>query len=112
MANIRMSPLAVADLQEIKAYIADELSNPAAANRIVGRIINDYSRLADAPHLGPSLSSVVPVETDYRFLVSGKYIVFYQTDSEMVSIYRILYGSRDYMKVLFGNRLTDDEEIE
>jgi len=52
------------------------------------------------------------VETDYRFLVSGKYIVFYQTDGEMVSIYRILYGSRDYMKVLFGNRLTDDEDIE
>ena len=39
------------------------------------------------------------------FLVGGKYIVLYQTDGVMASIYWVLYGSCDYMKVLFVNHL-------
>ena len=32
MAKIRLSPLAVSDLQEIKEYITDELCNPTKQN--------------------------------------------------------------------------------
>ena len=38
MAKIRLSPLALSDLQEIKEYITDELCNPAAANRIITKL--------------------------------------------------------------------------
>ena len=112
MAKIRLSPLALTDLKEIKEYIADELCNPTAANRIVSKIIKDYSLLETSPKMGPSLSSIIHIDTDYRFLVSGKYIVFYKTEGEYVSIYRILYGARDYMKILFSDNLTDDDFIE
>lgn len=108
MAKIRLSPLAVADLQEIKTYITDELCNPDAANHTVSNIIKDYSRLADMPQLGPSLSSILPIETEYHFLVIGKYMVFYQADDAYVSIYRILYGVRDYMKTLFIDHLAEE----
>lgn len=47
--------------------------------------------------MGPSLSTKVPFDTDYRFIVSGNYLVFYKADDEYVSIYRILYGRRDYL---------------
>ena len=39
MAKIRLSPLALSDLKEIKEYITDELCNPIAANRIVTEIL-------------------------------------------------------------------------
>ena len=112
MAKIRLSPLALSDLKEIKEYITDELCNPPAANRIVTKIMKDYSLLEASPMLGPSLSSIVRIDTDYRFLVSGKYIIFYKTENEYVSIYRILYGARDYIKILFSDKLTEDEVFE
>ena len=112
MAKIRLSPLALSDLKEIKEYITDELCNPIAANRIVTKIIKDYSLLETSPKLGSSLSSIVHIDTDYRFLVSGKYIIFYKEDDEYVSIYRILYGARDYIKILFSDKLTEDENFE
>ena len=105
MANIKLSPQAVSDLHDIKAYITDELCNPIAADRTIKKIINDYSLLEISPMMGPSLSSVIHMKTDYRYLVSGKYIIIYKADSEYVSIYRILYGARDYLKILFGNEL-------
>lgn len=102
MASIRLSPTALNDLKEIKNYISDELSNPIAAERTVKQIINDYTLLKISPFMGVSLSSVIHIDTDYRYLVSGQYIVFYKADDEFVSIYRILNGRRDYIKILFG----------
>ena len=112
MTKIRLSPLALSDLQEIKEYITDELCNPTAANRIITKIIKDYSLIETSPRLGPSLSSIIHIDTDYRFLVSGKYIIFYKTEGEYVSIYRILYGARDYMKILFSDKLTGEDPCE
>ncbi len=108
--NIRVAPAALNDLKEIKAYIENDLSNPIAANNVIKRIIDDYSRLEISPHMGPSLSSKVPFDTDYRFIVSGNYLVFYKVDTEFVSIYRVLYGRRDYLKIIFDDIEWNDEE--
>ena len=77
MMKIRVTPTALNDLKEIKSYIENDLSNPIAANNVIKRIIEDYSRLEISPHMGPSLSTKVPFDTDYRFIVSGNYLVFY-----------------------------------
>ena len=98
------------DLKEIKSYIKNDLSNPIAAKNVIKRIIEDYSRLETFPHIGPSLSTKVPFDTDYRFIVSGNYLVFYKADDEFVSIYRILYGRRDYLKIIFDDIELNDEE--
>ena len=108
--KLRVTPAALNDLKEIKAYIENDLSNPIAANNVIGRIIKDYSRLEITPHIGPSLSVKVPFETDYRFIVIGNYLVFYKIDDEYVSIYRVLYGRRDYLKIIFNDIELSDEE--
>lgn len=108
--KIRVTPTALNDLKEIMSYIENDLSNPIAAKKVVKRIIEDYSRLEFSPHMGPSLSTKVPFDTDYRFIVSGNYIVFYKADNEYVSIYRILYGRRDYLKIIFNDIELNDEE--
>ncbi len=107
--KIRVTPTALNDLKEIKSYIENDLSNPTAANNVIKRIIDDYSRLENSPHMGPSLSTKVPFDTDYRFIVSGNYLIFYKVDNEYVSIYRILYGRRDYLKFIFDDICLKDD---
>ena len=108
--KIRVTPTALNDLKEIKSYIENDLSNPIAANNVIKRIIEDYSRLEISPHMGSSLSTKVSFDTDYRFIVSGNYLVFYKADDEYVSIYRVLYGRRDYLKIIFDDIELNDEE--
>ena len=108
--KIRVAPAALYDLKEIKAYIERDLSNSIAANRVINRIIDDYNRLKYTPHMGISLQTKVPFKTDYRFTVSGNYLIFYKVDSEYVSIYRIIYGRRDYIKIIFNDIEPNDEE--
>lgn len=108
--KIRVSPAALTDLKEIKEYIENDLLNPIAATNVIKRIIEDYSKLEIFPHIGMPLSTKIPFETDYRFIVSGNYLIFYRVDDEYISIYRILYGRRDYLKIIFDNIELKDEE--
>ena len=110
MPKIRVTPAALNDLKEIKSYIENDLANPIAANNAVKRIIKDYSLLETSPYMGPVLSVKIHIETDFRFIVSGNYIVFYKVDETYVSIYRILYGRRDYLKIIFDDMTFEDEE--
>ena len=47
--------------------------------------------------MGADLTAKVNIQTNFRYLVSGNYIIFYRADDEFVSIYRILYAGRDYL---------------
>lgn len=101
MYKLRINPMAMEDLIEIKDYITRELENPLVAMNTINNIIERYEKLRRFPLMGSDLSSKVNVNTDFRYLVSGNYIIFYRVNNEFVSIYRILYAGRDYLKVLF-----------
>ena len=103
MPELRYSPAAIDDLNKIDAYIQDELKNSAAAHNIVSAILDAVEKLKEFPGMGSRLSSVIDIESDYRHLVCGHYIVFYRIDSTFVYIDRILYGGCDYLHVLFGS---------
>ena len=57
--------------------------------------------MKDFAEMGTPLSSIADVGIDYRFLVSGNYMVFYRVQGDDVCIDRVLYGRSDYMSVLF-----------
>ena len=111
MNTLLYSPAAKQDLANIKKYIADELINPVATIRIVGNIAKQIRKLIKQPLIGTSLSSVVDLETDYRFLICGHYAVFYRFENKMIYIDRVLYGRRDFMKILFGT-FADETSME
>lgn len=102
MAEIRFSPEAISDLQQTKAYIAEELCSEQAAVNTVANITKRIQQLSDFPESGAPLSSIVDFETDYRFLVCGNYTAFYRIENQTVNIIRVLYGRRNFMQVLFG----------
>ncbi len=101
MKTVRLSSEAREDLKNIRAYIREELDNPTAAKNVVDRIICRMRQLERFPTMGAALSSVIEPETDYRFLVSGNYLIFYRVEKTDVYVDRILYGKRDYLKILF-----------
>ena len=102
MHKIRFSPEAANDLEQTKNYITEELGSESSAIRTVSDILGRIRTLGDFPQIGAPLSSIVKIDTDYRFLVCGNYTAFYRVDGETVFIIRVLYGKRNFMEILFG----------
>ena len=73
--KLHYAPEALRDLDDIWEYIALELNNPAAAKRTVSRIMDSADGLAEFAEAGAPLRSVADVESDYRFLVCGNYLI-------------------------------------
>lgn len=103
MSKIVLSYNAKNDLKEIKRYIANELDNEIAASNTISKITKSIRRLETQPLIGTPLSSVIEFDTNYRFLVCGNYMAFYRFENNTVLVARIIYGRRDYMKILFKN---------
>ncbi len=70
MASLKISPRAQKDMLEIKEYISEELCNQKASN-VLFEITKRIRNLMEFPLLGASLSSIIDIETGYRFLVCG-----------------------------------------
>ena len=109
MTPIKFSPEAVKDLQEIQSYIANELCSQQAADRTVFKILNRIRSLSSFPEMGTPLSAVLSFDTNYRYLVCGHYTAFYRVEQDAVYIVRILYGRRDFMRILFGEPPEENE---
>lgn len=100
MNKIHLSKEASNDLLEIKTYIEEDLLNSSAAISTIRKITQDLRLLETFSEIGPALSSIIDIQSDYRFLVSGKYICFYRICDSDVYVDRILNSRRDYMRVL------------
>ncbi len=105
---LKVNQEAINDIAEINKYIREECCNPAAANRIADKITGKYKLLKTSPYIGAALNAVADIESDYRYLVCGSYIIFYRVLPDYVEVSRIIYGRRDYAKIIFGG--SDFEE--
>jgi len=109
MYKLKISPEAKDDLAGIKDYISKELCNPQAAINLVSKITKKIRGLTEYHGIGSPLSSVLDIQTDYRFLVCDNYLIFYRYEDGIVFVSRILYGRRNYTRILFGDLLEDEE---
>ena len=97
--KIHYSPESRRDLDDIWDYIVSEHE--------VDRIMDAVDQLKNFAEMETLLSSIADVGTDYRFLVSGNYMVFYRVQDSDVHIDRVLYGRSDYMSALFKDLLCE-----
>ncbi|MBQ6675233.1 MAG: type II toxin-antitoxin system RelE/ParE family toxin [Ruminococcus sp.] len=102
MNSISYSPMALNDLDEIWEYIALELSAPDAAQKTVSGILDAVDRLNEHSKLGSPLYFEDGLFSGYRYVRYNEYLAFYRLSGNNVKVDRIIYGRRDYMKVLFG----------
>ena len=98
------------DLDSIWDYIALDLQNQQAAERLVNKIMDRVDQLEDFAESGMLLSSISEVIGEERFLVCESYLIFYHTGKSVVTVDRVLYGRRDYLSVLFDK--TREEPLE
>ena len=100
--NLRFTPQARADLLEIRRYISSDLHNETAAERITRTILSSSSNLKSFPQMGIALSEKIKVQTDIRYIISEKYLVFYTIEENFISVVRILDSRTNYMQTLLG----------
>ncbi len=93
---------AIDDLRETEQYIYQKLHNKNAALALTRRIVKAISQLSEQPYIGASLSSKLDLETDLRFLVVSKWLIFYRVNEDRIKVTRVLDGRQDYMTHLFN----------
>ena len=91
------------DLDDIWDYIVTDLCNASAAERVVNDILDVVEQLENFSEMGALLASIANVDSDYRFIVSGNYLIFYRVSGMDVYVDRILYDRSDYLRSLFGD---------
>jgi toxin ParE1/3/4 len=90
MKQIRVSPAAGADLDQIWFYIAQD--NVDAADKFIHAVVSRFPRLATMPELGRRREELSP---GLRSFPVGHYIIFYRPMENGVEIARVLHGARD-----------------
>jgi len=93
--KIRWLHLALADLDELMAYIAEE--NPEAATSVARKIWDTTQMLSHHPAMGKP--GRVP-ETRELVIPGKSYIVPYRVVADQVQILRILHGARKWPQTL------------
>ena len=101
MATVLFSPEALNDLEENKSYIQDDLENDIAAANTLKKIFDRILELESFPKMGALLNSVTNTDNSYRYLLCNNYTAFYRIEKDSVYIVRVLYGRRDYLRILF-----------
>ena len=92
---------ALRDMDAIWDYIALGLQNRQAAEKMIDKIMDKVDQLADFAASGTLLSAISEVMGEERFLVCENYMIFYHPENSRAMIDRVLYGRRDYLRVLF-----------
>ena len=102
MYNVEYLLSAVQDMVEIVTYIARELNNPSAAERIAERLAAAGESLRDFPYAQPAYTPLRPLKHEYRKLLVENYMMLYwMTEAEKrVTIARVVYARRNYAKLL------------
>lgn len=109
--RIEYKGAALRDLAQKKEYLETVLKNKRAAQKLAAAVLHTVSLLKSNPHMGAELRGKYDVDTDLRFLIVAKQVVFCRiTDGSLISVVRILDGRQDYMAILFGDSSEPPQE--
>ena len=102
MYSLEYLPAALQDITSIMEYIAHELNNPQAAEKLSVKMIEAADRLIDFPYSNPVYHIKKPLKWEYRKLAVENYIMFYWVDEpeKRVTIARVIYSRMDYENML------------
>ena len=95
--KLRITPLVAEDLKRIKGYIAED--NEEMAVKTIQEIYVQIENIQQFPYIGADLSKRVSFKTDYKYAISGNYVVLYKIGDEYVEIYRVVNRHQDITKI-------------
>jgi toxin ParE1/3/4 len=91
MSGFALHPKAYDDIDEIRAYIAED--SPNTADRVVNEIFGRFRQLAQSPNQGfrrPDLTS-----RPMRFVVVREYLIAYAPDEKPLWVVAVVHGRRN-----------------
>ncbi len=100
--RVDVSELAENDLRDIVQYISSQLSAPISALKMMELLEEAMAGLSEMPHRCPVVTDERLVQMGYRRLTVKNYVVFFSIDekNQLVDVERILYGRRDWLRIL------------
>jgi toxin ParE1/3/4 len=89
-------------MREIYRYIADDLQNQTAAIRRISMIDEKIQSLKENPARFQLLQDGFLASKGFRMIAVKNHLVFFiiREEAKSVSIMRILYGRRDWLRIL------------
>ena len=97
MMKLRINPLVVTDLKEIRDFIAED--NVEKAVEIIEKIYRKFENIQLFPGVGADLSKRVSFRTDYKYAVWNDYVIIYKVGKEYVEIYRVVNRYQDISRI-------------
>lgn len=95
--KLRINPLVVTDLKEIRDYIAED--NTENAIHTIEKIYEKFVNLQLFPNMGTDLSKRVSFRTDYKYAIWKEYVIIYKIGKELVEIYRVINRYQDITRI-------------
>ncbi|MGC4022524.1 MAG: type II toxin-antitoxin system RelE/ParE family toxin [Cyclobacteriaceae bacterium] len=83
---------------EIIEFIAED--QPLAAEKMTEKFESAFIRLSENPLIGRMARDHRLKLLQYRVLLIDPYLIFYQVKKNIVFVFRILHGARDYKNIL------------
>jgi len=90
------------DIDDITRYIAHEICNLPAAISFLDDVEKSYRFIVENPYMYGLCADKRLQKEGYRKVPIKNYLVIYRVDEEKkrVSVVRVIYGRRDYAKLL------------
>ena len=92
------SQQAVRDLEDAVDYIINTLKNPSAARKLYKEALKKAELMASVPYAGTRLKKLAGVETDFRYFLCNRWMIFSKTINNKVFIVRFLYAKSNYLE--------------
>lgn len=93
--KLRYLPLFWGDLSQAASYIALDLKNPTAAERLVDSVEAGILEHLENPMMAPVYHTTRNHPLPYYWFAVGNYRVFYVVFDDTVEVRRFLYRARD-----------------
>lgn len=90
------------DIDEIATYIVHQLNNVQAAKGFLDDVERSYRGVVDNPLMYSLCGDERLRKEGYRKIVIKHYLIIYRADEaqKCIFIVRVVYGARDYAKML------------
>lgn len=97
MIKLRINPLVVTDLKDIRDFIAEDSAKKAVET--VDEIYGKFENIQLFPGIGADLSKRVNFRTEYKYVVWNDYVIIYKVRKEFVEIYRVVNRYQDITRI-------------
>jgi len=90
------------DMERSHVYLSRGNYHENMINEIFETVYTSLKRLSTSPKIGAKLSNKTTIPNEYRYLVSGDYLIFYKIyeKEELVKIFHVYYGKENYLSKL------------